>query len=107
MGDRCAGAKRGGYQHRFGDFLLGRTRCAGLLGVNLDEYGHCVLNATAMAISSLYFTGMAPAAMAALSKAINAFIPSGAWASSDFIFARFFMSYMVILRGPDQAGNFR
>src|SRR5208282_757587 len=61
------------------------------------QYGHCVVNATAIAMSSLYLTGIAPAVMAALSKAQNAFIPSGAFASSCFSLARFFMSYMADL----------
>src|SRR5580704_12549881 len=57
------------------------------------QYGHCVVNATDNAINSLYFTGIAPAAIAALSNAQNAFMPSGALASIVFSFPRFFMSY--------------
>ena len=60
------------------------------------QYGHCVVNATASASNSLYFTGIAPAAIAALSKAQNAFIPSGALASINLSLPRFFMSYMFI-----------
>src|ERR1700676_5774998 len=58
------------------------------------QYGHCVVKATPSAISSLYFTGIAPSAIAALSKAQNAFIPSGALASRSFSLARFFLSYI-------------
>src|SRR5579863_5931680 len=61
------------------------------------QYGHCVVNATANAINSLYLTGIAPAAMAALSNAQNAFIPSGALASIFFNWPRFFMSYTAHL----------
>src|SRR5579863_810796 len=61
------------------------------------QYGHCVVNATANAINSLYLTGIAPAAMAALSNAQNAFIPSGAVASIFFNWPRFFMSYTAHL----------
>src|SRR6266404_428003 len=61
------------------------------------QYGHCVVKATATAISSLYLTGIAPAATDALSNATNAFIVSGAWASRFFILLRFFMSYIAHL----------
>src|SRR5580704_10200446 len=61
------------------------------------QYGHCVVNATASAISSLYLLGIAPSARAALSKATNAFIASGALAAISFILLRFFMSYMYCL----------
>src|SRR5882762_10383138 len=60
----------------------------------LMQYGHCVVRATATAISSLYFTGIAPAATAALSKAQKAFITSGARPSIFFSFARFALSYI-------------
>src|SRR5262245_13548839 len=42
------------------------------------QYGHCVVSAMAMAISSLYFFGMAPSARAALSRALNPANASGA-----------------------------
>ena len=42
------------------------------------------MKATASAISSLYFSGIAPAAIAALSKAQKALIASGAFASRVF-----------------------
>src|SRR6266705_4010074 len=61
------------------------------------QYGHCVVSATPTAISSLYFTGIAPAATAALSNAQKAFIKSGA---SWFIFSilvRFSFLYMCLV----------
>src|ERR1700688_655830 len=58
------------------------------------QYGYCVVKPTPGAISSLYFTGIAPSAMATLSKAQKAFMPFGAFASRSFNLARFFMSYM-------------
>ncbi len=45
------------------------------------QYGHCVVRATASAISSLYLAGIAPAASAALWSAQNALTASGALAS--------------------------
>src|SRR5215469_2117581 len=42
------------------------------------QYGHCVVSATAIAISSLYFFGIAPAAKADWSKALKPAIDSGA-----------------------------
>src|SRR5919205_2469691 len=41
------------------------------------QYGHCVVSATAIAISSLYFFGIAPSARASLSQSLNACIVSG------------------------------
>src|SRR4051794_2276680 len=58
------------------------------------QYGHWVVSATAIAISSLYFTGMAPAATAALSKAQKAFINSGARLSIFLSLARFSFLYI-------------
>src|ERR1700716_790869 len=51
----------------------------------------------ARAISSLYLTGTAPSAMAALSKSEKACMAAGAFAASVFSFAMFFMSY---IKGP-------
>src|SRR5439155_11709026 len=59
------------------------------------QYGHCVVRATATAISSLYFTGIAPSATAALSNAQKAFITSGARASIFFSLVRFCLVYVV------------
>src|SRR3954453_22517418 len=59
------------------------------------QYGHWVVSATARAISSLYFTGMAPAATAALSKAQKAFITSGARVFITLMLARFSLLYIV------------
>src|SRR5215831_476873 len=53
------------------------------------QYGHCVVRATAIAMSSLYFTGMAPSATDSLSNVQNAFITSGAKAFNLVILARF------------------
>src|ERR1051326_1394222 len=60
------------------------------------QYGHCVVKATATAISSLYFTGIAPSATAALSNAQNAFITSGASVSIFFNFLRFSLLYICV-----------
>src|SRR6218665_3212093 len=59
------------------------------------QYGHCVVMATATAINSLYFTGMAPSETAALSKAQKAFMTSGARVSIFFRLVRFLLLYMV------------
>src|SRR6185369_3713249 len=61
------------------------------------QYGHCVVSATATAMSSLYFTGIAPAATAALSKAQKAFITSGARLSIFFSLARFSLLYICVI----------
>src|SRR5262245_27783329 len=60
------------------------------------QYGHWVVRATAIAISSLYLTGIAPSATDNLSKAQNAFITSGARALSCLILVRF--SFLNIYR---------
>src|SRR5579862_6865169 len=71
------------------------------------QYGHCVVSATPRAMSSLYFTGIAPGAIAALSKAQTAFIPSGAPASRCFRCASLDMScidrFLVPLARPDKS----
>src|SRR5881394_3054946 len=61
------------------------------------QYGHCVVQATATAINSLYFTGIAPSATAALSNAQNAFITSGASSFIFLILVRFALSYICLL----------
>ena len=61
------------------------------------QYGHCVVNATASAISSLYLAGIAPSAMAALSKAQKACIATGALASRVFSFPKLLMLYKAHL----------
>src|SRR6266568_8497089 len=61
------------------------------------QYGHWVVSATATAISSLYFAGIAPAATAALSKAQKAFITSGARLSIFFSLARFSFLYIRVI----------
>src|SRR5207302_5625597 len=58
------------------------------------QYGHCVVSATATAISSLYFSGITPPLNAASSNARNPFQASGASSPSFLSFVRFFMSYM-------------
>src|SRR5881392_3751600 len=58
------------------------------------QYGHCVVRATATAISSLYFTGIAPSPTAALSNAQKAFITSGARLSIFFSLPRLVLLYM-------------
>src|ERR1700737_3087147 len=62
------------------------------------QYGNCVVKPTPSAIGPLHFRGIAPSAMAALSKAQKAFMPSGALASKSFSLARFFISYISDLR---------
>src|SRR5262249_10661274 len=59
------------------------------------QYGHCVVSATATAISSLYFSGIAPSLNAASSNAMKPLNPSGASSPSFLNFVRFFMSYMA------------
>src|SRR3954468_20973222 len=61
------------------------------------QYGHCVVSATAIAINSLYFRGIAPSFTAASSNATNALNASGANSPNRLNFPRFFMSYMVVL----------
>src|SRR6186713_1113599 len=61
------------------------------------QYGHCVVSATATAISSLYFTGMAPSATAALSKAQKASITCGARPFIVFSLARLSLVYMRLM----------
>src|SRR5512133_1312625 len=71
------------------------------------QYGHWVVSATAMAMSSLYFTGITPSATAALSKAQKAFITAGAKVSIRFSFARFSLLYMWVMfdvMSPVEAG---
>src|ERR1044071_9291756 len=58
------------------------------------QYGHCVVSATATAINSLYFTGIAPSATAALSKAQKAFITCGARLSIFLSLARCCLLYI-------------
>src|SRR5262249_48787232 len=58
---------------------------------------HCVVSATATAISSLYLSGIAPSLKAAWSNATNAWKASGVSSPNFFIFAKFFMSYIAIL----------
>src|SRR5262245_6260132 len=60
------------------------------------QYGHCVVSATAMAISSLYLSGITPYLTAASSKATNALKASGASSPKRLNFPRFFMSYIAI-----------
>src|SRR5262245_50534449 len=57
------------------------------------QYGHWVVSATATAISSLYFTGMAPSATDNLSNAQKAFITSGASSFTFLSLARFSLLY--------------
>src|SRR6185436_18163959 len=63
------------------------------------QYGHCVVRATATAISSLNFTGIAPSATAAWSKAQKAFITSGARLFMFFSLVRFSLWYMFYFLG--------
>src|SRR5947207_4235886 len=58
------------------------------------QYGHWVVRATATAISSLYFRGIAPSPTAALSNAQKAFITSGARLSIFFSLPRLVLLYM-------------
>src|SRR5436305_14185201 len=60
------------------------------------QYGHCVVSATATAISSLYFSGIAPPRTTASSNATNALNASGASSAYRAIFFMLFMSYMLI-----------
>src|SRR3954470_10280893 len=58
------------------------------------QYGHWVASATAMAISSLYLAGMAPALYAAVSNAANSWNASGASSPYFANFVRFLRSYI-------------
>src|SRR5262245_43355948 len=59
------------------------------------QYGHCVVNATASAMSSLYFRGMAPSFIATSLRVAHAAIPSGASSLSVLIFFMFAASYIM------------
>src|SRR5262245_61114219 len=59
------------------------------------QYGHCVVSATATAISSLYLSGIAPPLKAASSNATNPWKASGASSPSFLSFVRFFISYIA------------
>src|SRR5678816_104926 len=61
------------------------------------QYGHCVVRATATAISSLYFTGMAPSATASLSNSQKAFITSGARLFMSCTFFRLSLLYIIMV----------
>jgi hypothetical protein len=78
VGDGPARAQRRSDEHGFGDFRIGGACLSRLACVELDAIGALVVKATAMAISSLYFLGIAPSAKAALSKATNACMALGA-----------------------------
>src|SRR5262249_31621151 len=54
------------------------------------QYGHCVVSATATAISSLYLSGMAPPLKAASSNATKPLKASGANSPSFLSLVRFF-----------------
>ncbi|MND09339.1 hypothetical protein D3C83_325840 [compost metagenome] len=58
------------------------------------QYGHCVVNATATAISSLYLSGITPCFTTASSNATNALNASGASSLKRDNFFRFDLSYM-------------
>src|SRR5262245_11168329 len=59
------------------------------------QYGHCVVMATATAISSFTFTVSAPSLNTAALSASNAAIGSGASSFIAFIFFKLAMSYIV------------
>ncbi len=59
------------------------------------QYGHCVVSATAIAISSLYLSGITPPRTTASSKATKALNASGASSASVPIFASLFLSYIA------------
>jgi hypothetical protein len=67
------------------------------------QYGHCVVRATATAMSCLFKVSMAPGANAALSKAQKAFIASGLFSSNSFSFVRFDMLYIECVLRVQQA----
>src|SRR5436190_1913932 len=60
------------------------------------QYGHCVVSATATAISSLYLSGITPPLKAASSKATKLLKASGASSPSFLNFFRLAMSYIVV-----------
>src|SRR5580704_14858993 len=62
------------------------------------QYGHCVVIATAIAISSLFLAEITPSAIAALSKAMNPCHAAGASSAYCFNFFMLFMSYIGCLR---------
>src|SRR5262249_28096617 len=59
------------------------------------QYGHCVVSATATAISSLYLSGTTPLLNAASSNATKPLNASGASSPSRGNFFRLFISYMT------------
>jgi hypothetical protein len=63
------------------------------------QYGHCVVRATASAISSLYLRGIAPSASAALSRASKAPIASGVRPFKAESFCRLPESYIALDMG--------
>src|SRR5262249_47889925 len=76
---------------------LGARSFFGRLAWISMQYGHCVVSATATAISSLYLRGITPPLNAASSKATKPLKASGASSPNFLNLVRFFMSYMVDL----------
>src|SRR4051812_47901124 len=93
----AARAQRRGDHRGLGQFRVGRAGLAALLVWISMQYGHCVVTATATAISSLYFTGIAPSVTASRSNAQKAFISSGASSFIRLIFDRLSLLYMAFL----------
>ena len=75
VGERGAGTQRSRDEHGFGEFSVGRASRDRRLTM---QYGHCVVRATATAVSSLYFLGMTPSARAAASSTLTPAMASGA-----------------------------
>src|SRR5438105_6409553 len=70
------------------------------------QYGHCVVSATATAISSLYLSGIAPSLNAASSNATNPLKASGASSPSFLSLVMFFMSYIAVSLGRKSSRSF-
>jgi hypothetical protein len=66
MRDRSAGAQGRSDKDRFGDLRFDAPVSRALFEWSSMQYGHCVVNATASAISSLYLRGIAPSVRARL-----------------------------------------
>ena len=94
MCDSRAGSQRCGNHRGLGDFSVAGTCLACVAAVDVDAIRALSRDATATAINSLYFAGIAPSATAALSNAQNAFITSGARVSIFFNLAR--LSFLYI-----------
>ena len=89
-------AQGGRNEDCFAEFDFSRASVKRCLAMDLDAVGHCVVRATAIAINSLYFFGIAPSASAASSSALKPPIVRGANAPSLAIFFRLLRSNIQV-----------